>query len=356
MKVYEKLIRPILFKFDTEKVHNFSIKVLKQFQNQKIILPPTTDERLKIKCFNRTFSSPIGIAAGFDKNGEVYNSLGLLGFSFVEVGTVVHDPQTGNTKPRMYREESTKSIINHLGFPSVGIHKVYSNVWETETSNVPLGLNLSVNKMYKDIPSEISHIVNKSTYMSKYFDYIVINLSSPNTLGLRQTQSSDLLKETLSKIDKALLTKPFLLKISPDLDKNQLEEIVEVCKKNFFVSGIVACNTLPIPQQDRIVGISGRPLKSISEHTMNELSTLVEKSIKRPFTLIGVGGIEDGIDVWNRMCLGATLVQVYTSFIYSGPSFTSTVKKELISLMDQHGVETISGIIGRKDLIIKRKN
>lgn len=316
------------------------------------------ENKLQIKVLNLNFSNPIGIAAGFDKQGEAIEGLFKLGFGFVEIGSVVPKAQDGNPKPRVFRLNEDKAIINRYGFNSDGQDIIYERIEKfknIKNSNKIIGINLGKNKLTKDTSDFLSGF-NK---FSKVADYLVINVSSPNTPGLRDLQHNDELDNLIKEVsiynlkdliiilfliklfqlvnerNKLGMKVPILVKISPDLNDDQLEDISLIVAK-YSIDGIIVCNTT-INRPNTLVsnsklqegGLSGSPLKQ----TSNELTKKMYKLTDGKITIIGVGGIENGRDALERIKNGASLIQLYTAMIYEGPIIANKIKKELIDLL-----------------------
>ncbi|MEO6589520.1 MAG: quinone-dependent dihydroorotate dehydrogenase, partial [Pyrinomonadaceae bacterium] len=297
MSFYDLIIRPILFKVNPETAHEFGIETL------KIALTSKTAENFAAKKFaSETFSNlerfdlnfknPLGIAAGFDKNGVVVNQLAALGFGFVEVGTVTFNPQKGNDKPRMFRLPEDKALINRLGFNNEGTAKVVERLKKL-SPNCVLGVNIGKNK---DVPNEaaIENYLKSFDLAHEVADYIAVNVSSPNTPNLRELQKAENLKELLSELQKRnleLSSKPLLVKIAPDLNKSEIEAIVDIALK-LKLAGIIATNTTVKRENlktkiNEIGGLSGKPVQKIS----NEVISKIYKYSKGNLPIIGVGGV-----------------------------------------------------------------
>ncbi len=352
MSIYQKLLRPILFNFPAETAHEIGIKVLENtFSSkfaQKILENKFSFEsKDKIERFNLTFKNPLGVAAGFDKNGIVVNQLAALGFGFVEVGTVTFNPQKGNEKPRMFRLPEDSALINRLGFNNEGTLKVVERLKKIKP-NCVLGVNIGKNK---DVPNEeaIENYLKSFDLAHEVADYIAVNVSSPNTPNLRELQKAENLEDllqTLQKRNYELTAKPLLVKIAPDLSENEVEAIVDIVLK-LKISGIIATNTT-ISRENlktnikETGGLSGKPLQTKS----NEIISKIYKYSKGNIPIIGVGGIFTAEDAFEKIASGASLVQAYTGFIYRGFSFARDVNFSLEKILEEKGFKNLDEVIG----------
>ena len=342
-------IRSLIFKLDPENAHDLAIKALK-FN----IVPQNKikdNKSIQTECFGKTIPNPIGMAAGFDKDAEVYNSLFKLGFGFVEVGTITPNNQYGNPKPRIFRLEEDDALINRLGFNNSGSEKVKSRI----ISNSPKGLfgiNIGPNKDTKNRFEDYLIGLRKFYNLA---DYITINISSPNTENLRSFHKGSELNELLSLIEKekkALKTTvPILVKISPDIEDKNINEISDLLFK-YSIEAVIISNTTDKNRESlsninklEKGGLSGKPLEKKS----NELINKFYKILKNKIRIIGVGGVDSGQSAYQKIISGASLVQLYTGMIYQGPSIASKISKELINILDKEGIKNISDIVGNKD-------
>jgi len=341
-----RLIKPIFFQFDPEKVHYFVVKRLKWFHEHfplgKTILRSSFDIHIKgleREVFGIKFRNPVGLAAGFDKNGEYIEALSDLGFGFIEVGTVTPLPQPGNDLPRMFRLPEDEALINRMGFNNKGVDTLAERlrVLKAKDKNIVIGGNIGKNK---NTPNEdaVSDYVKCFDRLFDVVDYFVVNVSSPNTPGLRALQEKEplmlLLKTLQDRNQKNGISRPILLKIAPDLTNEQLDDIVEIVKET-GIAGVIATNTTidrsglytPAELANETGGLSGKPLTQRSTEVIRYLS---EKSGKA-FPIIGVGGIHSPQDAKDKLEAGASLVQLYTGFIYEGPGIIKRICKELVS-------------------------
>ena len=340
-----KIFRSILFLFDPEKVHYFTSSLL----NSLLKLPLVkfiwgksfivTDKRLERKVFGLTFKNPVGLAAGFDKNASMYDDLAYCGFGFIEIGTVTPKGQPGNDKPRLFRVKEDEGIINRMGFNNLGVDEVISNLKKKKT-DVLIGGNIGKNKVTPN-DKAVEDYIFSFNHLFEYVDYFVVNVSSPNTPNLRELQEKEPLKQLLLalKNENKLkpMPKPILLKIAPDLTNNQLDDIVEIIDE-VKLDGVIATNTTisrdklktPKVEIDKIGagGLSGKPIKDRSTEVIRYLS---EKSNKS-FPIIGVGGIHSAEDAIEKLEAGASLIQLYSGFIYEGPALVKRINKALLKL------------------------
>ena len=335
-----------------ELAHSFSIQVLK-YINLKY--DSINDPILSQHILGLDFPNPIGLAAGFDKNAEVISSMFSLGFGFIEVGTITPLPQNGNPKPRVFRLEEDKGIINSLGFNNKGILKAKKNLIKLKSSsnkNRIVGVNLGINKNSKDSINDYLFGIESFCNLA---NYITINISSPNTVGLRDLQLrgkiENLIKQVVLKREKIdSLTKiPIFIKISPDLNDDQLRDLALISLAN-NIDGLIITNTT-INRPNNLLsknknfkgGLSGKPLFQASNKILKKMYNLTNGQI----ILIGVGGISSGSDCYEKIKSGASLIQLYSALTFSGPSLISKIKKELVDLIKTDGYKNISDLIGK---------
>jgi len=343
------ILRPFLFNLDPETAHDLAIKSLKFNLIPNKVFEVEEEEMLKIELFGKNFQNPIGLAAGFDKNAEAYNSLLKLGFGFVEVGTVTPLKQYGNPKPRIFRLEDDEALINRLGFNNDGMETIRNRI-KSEGKKGILGVNIGPNKDTKDQKNDFC------LGLKNFFDiadYITVNISSPNTEGLRdfhnQNQLQDLLS-TLNIIKKDNKTDvPLLLKVSPDIKDNHISEIASLAIKN-DISAIILTNTT-IGNRDNLAserkkeegGLSGEPIRQLSTNMIKKFY----KELNGKIPIIGVGGVNSGKSAYEKIIAGASLLQLYTSFVYRGPSTAKDIKKELIQILKSEGIKNVKEAIGK---------
>lgn len=344
-------LKPFLFKLNPEKAHNLAIFALK---HGLVSHPKITEySSLKTSVFGIDFANPIGMAAGFDKNAEVFSNLFNFGFGFVETGTVTPKPQIGNEKPRIFRLVEDEAIINRLGFNNLGIEKYLENISRKKLDEKQiLGINIGKNKDTVNAVEDYLILLEKVYGKS---NYITINISSPNTKNLRDLQSASELDSFLKAIfaKKNELIKihnkniPILLKIAPDLDISQQEAISDICLSNKIDGLIISNTTISRPEtlkskfKNEVGGLSGKPLFEAS----NEVLKNIYKLTKGQIPIIAVGGISSASDVYTKLKLGASLVQIYSAFIYQGFELVEKIKKDLDELIKKDGLKNISEII-----------
>ena len=336
------LLKLFLFQFDPERIHYFVTGTLQRLQ--KIWgLPKLIQANFKLEhpslereVFGLHFKNPVGMAAGFDKNGDYIEELSNFGFGFIEVGTVTPLPQPGNDKPRMFRLPADSGLINRLGFNNKGVDVLANKLASVKRDGLIIGGNIGKNK---NTPNEeaVNDYIKCFDRLFDVVDYFVVNVSSPNTPGLRDLQEKEPLKHILNTLQsrnlKEGISRPILLKIAPDLSNEQLDDIVEIVQET-KIAGVIASNTTlsrtgllsdeNLTQQAG--GLSGKPLTLRSTQVIKYLS---EKSNKS-FPIIGVGGIHSAKDAKDKIAAGATLVQVYTGFVYEGPGLIKSILKGLI--------------------------
>lgn len=341
----------MMFRLDAERAHDLGIRALeaglaKGFAGG----PPIDPEILGVEAFGVRFSGPIGIAAGFDKNGRVVNQLADLGFGSVEVGTVTFQPQPGNPKPRLFRLPQDQALINRLGFNNDGAHVIAERLRKLERKCV-VGVNIGKNK---DVPNDeaAENYVRCFEIVHPAADYIAINVSSPNTPGLREMQRPENLEDllrTLQKRNEEMGAKPLLVKIAPDLEENELEAIVASAVQ-FGLAGIIATNTtverdgLQTKDAARFGsgGLSGKPLMSPSTKMISSIHRLTHGKLP----VIGVGGVFTAEDAFAKIAAGACLVQVYTGFVYGGPSFANEIGVGLAGILRSRGFSNVLEAVG----------
>ena len=342
-------IRSLIFKLDPETAHDLAIKSLKfNFIYQNKI---KKNKSIETEIFGKKIPNPIGIAAGFDKDAEVYNSLFKLGFGFVEVGTVTPLNQYGNPKPRIFRLEEDEALINRLGFNSSGSEKVRSRI----ISNSPKGLfgiNIGPNKDTNN--KEEDYLIGLRKFYN-LADYLTINISSPNTENLRSFHNEDELSKLLDLVEKEkkiLKTNiPIVVKISPDIKDENINIIAELLLKHNVEAVIISNSTdrnrenLSNINKLEKGGLSGKPLEKKSNELINKFYKILKNKIK----IIGVGGVDSGQSVYQKIINGASLVQLYTGMIYKGPSIVSKINEELINILENERVKNISDIVGSKN-------
>ena len=343
------ILRPFLFSLDPETAHDLAIKSLKFNLLPNKVFEVEDEQMLNIKLLGKNFPNPVGLAAGFDKSAEAYNPLLKLGFGFVEVGTVTPLKQFGNPKPRIFRLEDDGALINRLGFNNDGMEVIKNRIKSDRKKGI-LGINIGPNKDTKDQKNDFCLGLKNFLDIA---DYITVNISSPNTKGLRDFHEQEKLKDlllTLNKIKKDNKTDiPLLLKVSPDIKENHISEIVDVAIKN-NISAIILTNTTN-GNRDNLVseikkeegGLSGEPIQQISTNMIKKFY----KQLNGKIPIVGVGGVNSGKSAYEKIIAGASLIQLYTGFIYRGPSVAKDIKKELIQILKVEGVKNIEDAVGR---------
>ena len=344
-----KTISTLLQKADPELAHSLAIKFLKNNYLPLNLLTSQVSPKLEINVLGKVFKNPIGLAAGFDKNAEIYNSIFKLGFGFAEVGTITPLPQYGNPKPRVFRLAEDEAIINRLGFPSLGMEKVKAIIQNNEPTGI-LGINIGPNK---ESTSKIEDYLKCFEYFCNLCDYICINISSPNTPNLRDLHEKNKIEELLvaikSKQKQLNNTTKVLLKISPDITKKNISELATIAL-NQKIDGVVLTNTtidrnknLKSPNQGELGGLSGKPLQQSSNFIIKEFYKIIEKQIP----IIGVGGVFDGKSALDKIKSGASLIQLYTSMVYEGPYVANKINKELELLLETEEFENLKDAVGK---------
>lgn len=352
-KFYREYVMPFTHKFfDAETAHRLGVLAAKYNivpRKQKTPDSPI----LSSVVFGREFSNPVGLAAGFDKDGEGVRGLTKIGFGFIEIGSVTPEPQPGNPKPRVFRLKEDKAVINRYGFNSEGHEAVYNRLKDrvTEQDNCLLGINLGKNKSSTDPISDYTQGVEK---FSRLADYLVVNISSPNTPGLRDLQGKQKLQNLLDKVierrDEMEVRKPLLVKIAPDLTDRDKEDIAAVVtSRKGYVNGLIISNTtvrrppsLRNPSKTEEGGLSGPPVRDMSTKTIADMYRLTNGSIP----IIGVGGVSSGQEAYKKIRSGASLVQLYTALVYEGPPVVKKIKRELEELLRRDGFKSISEAVG----------
>ena len=336
--MYKQLIRPILFFFDPEKVHYFTFSAIRIFS--KIpgfsslfrALYEVKDSRLETEVFGLKFKNPVGLAAGFDKNAVLYKELSNFGFGFIEIGTLTPKAQDGNPKKRLFRLKEDSAIINRMGFNNGGVEEAVLRL--KKNNGVLIGGNIGKNKVTPNEEATSDYEICFDALFD-YVDYFVVNVSSPNTPNLRALQDKEPLTQLLQTLQNKNLAKPnqkpILLKIAPDLTDEQLLDIIDIVNET-KIAGVIATNTTlsreGLQSENKIEagGLSGKPLAKRATEVIRFLS---EKSNKS-FPIIGVGGIHSAEDAIEKLEAGASLVQLYTGFIYEGPALVKAINKAIL--------------------------
>jgi len=343
-----KIAKPILHSLDPETAHGLGI------QSMKMGFHPThkiDDPRLKVDLFGKNFSNPVGLSAGFDKNAEVIAPILKMGFGFTEVGTVTPQPQSGNPRPRVFRDVSNDAVINRMGFPNKGFATFLGNIQKTKTPEHGIvGINVGMNKNQTEPAEDYCALIKR---LSAYADYFAVNISSPNTPGLRNLQAPEflapLLREVIKTRDQTKEKPALLIKLAPDLTEQEQEEIADVLVTT-KIDGIILTNTtlgrpgvLPQDFANEMGGLSGAILTEKS----NEVCKNFYKLTKGQIPIIGVGGISTAEDAYERIKSGASLVQLYSAMIFRGPEIAKNINDGLLTLLEKDGFKSITEALGK---------
>ena len=345
-------LRPLIFKVDPEKAHTLAIKSLKFNLIPNVFDESKNDPIFQTKIFDKELDNPIGMAAGFDKNAEVYNSLFKLGFGFVEVGTITPLKQYGNPKPRVFRLVEDEALINRLGFNNHGAEIVKDRIKRNNKMGL-LGINIGPNKNSSNRLND--YLIGLKAFYDDA-DYITINISSPNTENLRTFHEGNKLQDLLKSImlEKKNLKSniPIAVKISPDIDETQVNLISEILLE-YEIKAIIISNTsdatrdkLSDIQRHQKGGLSGKPIEEKSNILINRFYKLLKGKIK----IIGVGGVDSGKSAYEKLTAGADYVQLYTGMVFKGPNIAGIIKKDLKELLIRDGVKNYTEIVGNKTL------
>lgn len=346
--MYKILIRPVLFLFDPEAVHHFTFRAIKFFSRLGLTglfkqVFTLEDAKLEREVFGVKFKNAVGLAAGFDKDAKLYNEFSDFGFGFVEIGTVTPKPQPGNPKKRLFRLKDDNAIINRMGFNNKGVFEAVEQL--KKKHRVIIGGNIGKNKITPNYAAIKDYMICFEA-LFEHVDYFVVNVSSPNTPGLRELQDKEPLTKLLKKLKSQnkklaksfkLKEKPILLKIAPDLTDNQLLDIIEIVADT-KIDGVIATNTTierkglksHLILSEESGGLSGKPLTKRSTEVIRFLS----ENSRKAFPIIGVGGIHSADDALEKLEAGADLVQLYTGFIYEGPGLIKKINKAILEKVD----------------------
>lgn len=337
---YKSIVRPLLFKLDAERVHGWVAELLRFFP----VSHRVSDSRLATTVAGISFSTPLGLAAGFDKDAEFFPHIYKFGFGCVEVGTITPKAQAGNSGVRIFRLPKQSGIINRMGFPNDGVSRALSRIRRARMKRDILGVNVGANR---DSNDKIADYVFGYKAVSAYCDYVTINVSSPNTAGLRQLETGDQLRSLLSALRAEMKTcaTPIFLKVSPDLTATQIDQTCAAIEE-FEISGVIVGNTTiqrpPGTDIGQEGGLSGGPLSSISESALKLFSHRLQGRVP----IISVGGISTAEQAYHRIRLGASLVQIYSSFVYEGHTLAKTINDGLIELLAKDGFANVEQAVG----------
>lgn len=361
--VYRSVVRPLLFSLPPETAHELALHSLSLLPSKFInsLVARNLDKRLQIERFGLTFTNPVGLAAGLDKNGIALPGLAALGFGFIEAGTVTYHPQPGNPRPRLFRLPEDQALINRAGFNNDGAAAFAKRVAEQRPECV-LGVSIGKSKI-TPLENATEDYLASFDLVYNVSDYIAINVSSPNTPQLRELQQSEQLSSLLSALQtrnrelqeryRRAAPVPLLVKLSPDLERSDLEMIVDVIER-LHIDGIIATNTTVSRDNlhtdaKRVAacgegGLSGKPLRDRATRFIAQLFELTGGRIP----LVGVGGIFNAEDAWEKITAGASLVQLYTGFIYEGPRIAQRINDGLARILDREGFKNLDAAVGRK--------
>ncbi|MGB7205263.1 MAG: quinone-dependent dihydroorotate dehydrogenase [Anderseniella sp.] len=344
------LARPVLHMLDAEQAHTLTIASLKCGLMRPVNV--RKDTRLHVSCMGMDFPNPLGLAAGFDKNAEVPDAMLALGFGFVETGSVTPRPQTGNDKPRLFRLSEDQAVINRMGFNNDGHPKVFARLSERGARGGILGVNLGANK---DASDRIADYAMGAAVFNKLASYITVNVSSPNTPGLRGLQSKGELEALIGKVNEALdgaaredgRRAPLVLKIAPDLVEEELRDICEVCQSAKVDAIIISNTTISRPalkssHAGQAGGLSGAPLFALSTVQLARAYAMLEGKLP----LIGAGGISSAEDAWQKLRAGASLLQLYSALVYHGPKLIADILDGLVMRLDNSDYSSLADVTG----------
>jgi dihydroorotate dehydrogenase len=348
--LFERFARPLLRAMDPEDAHGLALRALRLAPLPRAV---ADDARLATRAFGLTFPNPVGLAAGFDKHAEVPDALLRVGFGFVEVGTVTPRPQSGNPRPRLFRLNADEAVINRFGFNSEGEAAVLARLAARATRGGIVGLNIGANKVTEDRGADYVRLIEAFAPVVSYF---TVNVSSPNTPGLRDLQQAaaldDLLVRVVAARDRVSLRAgdtPVLVKIAPDLTLAELDDVVAVARRR-LIDGMIVCNTTVLRPRtlrdgktaQESGGLSGKPLLGLATRMLAETFVRVEAQ----FPLIGVGGIDSGAAALAKMRAGANLVQLYSALVFRGLGLVGEIKQELLAALDRGEARTLSDLVG----------
>jgi dihydroorotate dehydrogenase len=342
------LAKPLLFRLDAETAHRTVHRLLGAVQDspgERLLADRYTvvDSRLRVGAFDRTFPNPVGVAAGFDKNAEVPSALAALGFGHVEVGGVTADPQAGNPRPRLFRLPEDRALVNRMGFNNDGADVVGERLAAADC-RVPVGVNIGKSKAAPNDEAEDDY---RYTFerVREGGDYFVVNVSSPNTPGLRELQRRDRLESILETLQAAGAS-PLLVKLSPDLTDAATAEAVEVVE-DLDLDGVIATNTsterpasLRSARADEAGGLSGKPIEATATETVRFVARRTDKPV------VGVGGVADAAGAYEKIRNGASLVQLYTGLVYEGPAVARDINRGLLELLERDGFDSVEDAVG----------
>ncbi|MFI6603198.1 quinone-dependent dihydroorotate dehydrogenase [Nonomuraea sp. NPDC050536] len=348
--MYRTLFALVLRRFDAETVHHLTVRAFALLSALPLVkrwlykaLAPQ-DPALRVSAFGVHFPGPLGLAAGFDKEAACAEGVAAVGFGHVEVGTITAHGQPGNPRPRLFREVAERAVVNRMGFNNAGAAAAARRLRRTRGLPVVVGVNIGKTKVVPESEAAADYVTS-ARILAPLADYLVVNVSSPNTPGLRNLQAVELLRPLLKSVkdvaDATPRRTPLLVKIAPDLADEDVDAVADLAIE-LGLDGIIATNTT-IRHGGETGGLSGRPLKARSLEVLRRLRARVGDRL----TLVSVGGVEDVDDVWERLLAGATLVQGYTGWVYGGPLWASRIHRQLSRRLRRHGYKSITDVIGR---------
>ncbi|MGI5285877.1 quinone-dependent dihydroorotate dehydrogenase [Nonomuraea polychroma] len=348
--MYRLVFTQVLRRFDAEAVHHMTVSALALLARLPLVkrllhraLAPH-DPVLRVSAFGVHFPGPLGLAAGFDKDAACAEAIAALGFGHVEVGTITAHAQPGNPRPRLFRLTKEHALINRMGFNNAGAAAAARRLRRTRGVPVVVGVNIGKTKVVPESEAAADYVTSAKA-LAPLADYLVVNVSSPNTPGLRNLQAVSLLRPLLTAVkevaDNTPRRTPLLVKIAPDLADEDVDAVADLALE-LGLDGIIATNTT-IKHTGETGGLSGRPLKGRSLEVLRRLRARVGDRL----TLVSAGGVEDEDDVWERLLAGATLVQGYTGWIYGGPLWAARLHRRLARRARRHGLKSITEVIGR---------
>lgn len=342
-RIYPAIYKLVLERIDPERSHELGAAAMRAGSRLPGLDLMPADSALGVEAMGLRFPTPLGVAAGLDKDASWFRALHRAGFGHVEVGTVTAQGQPGNERPRIWRRSEERALINAMGFPNPGAGAVAARLGERDPTRI-VGVNIGKTKVVAEDGVREDYIAS-ALELAPLADYLTINVSSPNTPGLRALQDPDLLAGLLDAVRSALggagVDRPILIKISPDMDHSQTEEIAELALDR-GLAGLIATNTTidsPLLAEGQPGGVSGRPLKRRSLEVLRRLRAKVGDRL----TLVSVGGVEDADDVWKRLAAGASLVQAYTGFVYGGPTWPAALQRALSGASPAGGISSDGG-------------
>jgi dihydroorotate dehydrogenase len=358
--MYRSIIYPLLQRIDAERTHDGTLRLLAAVERMPLARRALAralygdDARLQADLAGLRFSNPLGVAAGLDKNAVAMRTWGALGWGHIEVGTVTPQPQSGNKQPRVFRLPHDRALINRMGFPGQGMHAVRDRLSRLDRRQFVVGANIGANKTSVEAGRAVDDYVQVLEFLYPYADYFTVNVSSPNTARLRDLQGALALGALIAAVvacrNSMGQRKPVFLKIAPDLEQAELQAIVAVCVQH-GIDALVATNTtiarpatLHSTVREQIGGLSGAPVRARSTEVIRMLHMLSGGALP----IIGVGGVFSAEDVWEKLLAGASLVQIYTGLVYEGPLMAWRIKRDLLRLMNRHGVRSLADIVGSK--------